>query len=51
MGNEMGMGKAPPMGNPRPQSHVYLSGDGDDFEGGDVDEKAFSGPTSPRCHP
>lgn len=42
MENKMGMGQALPMGNPRPWSYVYLSRDGDDFEGGNVDGKTFS---------
>ncbi|GMN62693.1 hypothetical protein TIFTF001_031782 [Ficus carica] len=55
MGKRVGMGKAPPTGNPRPRPCVYLSGDGDrdrdDFGGGDGDKKAFLGLTLPRSNP
>ena len=55
MENGAGMGKAPPMGNPRPQPCFYLCGDGDrdedDFESGDGNGKTIPGPGPPRCHP
>ena len=43
MRNGTCMGEAPSTKNPRPWPRFYLGGDGDDFEGGDGDGKAFPG--------
>ena len=51
MRNEAGMRKAPQIGNPHPRPRFNLWGDGDDFGGGDGDDKAIPGPAPPRCYP
>ena len=48
---EAGIGKAPSMGNPHPQPCFYLTGDGDDFGGGDGDGKTFPDLTTSHCNP
>ena len=51
MGNGVGIGKAPPTGNPRPRPRFYLCKDGDEvgdgFESGDGDGKAIPGSAPP----
>ncbi|GMN40897.1 hypothetical protein TIFTF001_010126 [Ficus carica] len=51
MGNETVMGKTLMMGNSRPLPRFHLSGDGDDFDGGDGNEKAFPSLVPSHFHP